>query len=64
MHSIRTAILTTLAFSLLLQVAYFGSVLFLVWRSSCARGAGQRAEHFGSSQEDRHESPDYNEGEE
>lgn len=43
LHSIRTAILTTLAYSLLLQVAYFGSVLFLVWRSGCARKAGQKA---------------------
>ncbi|WP_352846740.1 exopolysaccharide production repressor protein [Mesorhizobium sp. M0622] len=40
--------MTTLACSLLLQLAYFGSVLVLVWRSGCAREAGQRAEHFGS----------------
>ncbi|MER9732460.1 exopolysaccharide production repressor protein [Mesorhizobium sp. M0217] len=36
--------MTTLACSLLLQLAYFVSVLFLIWDSR----AGQRAEHFGS----------------
>ncbi|WP_244627505.1 exopolysaccharide production repressor protein [Microvirga tunisiensis] len=30
-HSIRTVIVTTLACALLLQVGYFGSVLFLFW---------------------------------
>ncbi|OWK20893.1 hypothetical protein AJ88_25220 [Mesorhizobium amorphae CCBAU 01583] len=33
-HSIRLAVVTTLACSLLLQVAYFASVLFLIWRSA------------------------------
>ncbi|WP_246505827.1 exopolysaccharide production repressor protein [Mesorhizobium silamurunense] len=47
-HSIRLAVFTTLACSLLLQVAYFASVLFLIWRSS---RAGERAEHFGSYKE-------------
>ncbi|MER9050269.1 exopolysaccharide production repressor protein [Mesorhizobium sp. M0923] len=32
---------TTLACSLLLQVAYFVSVLFLIWRSGCACRAGR-----------------------
>lgn len=35
-QSIRLAVVTTLACSLLLQMVYFGSVLFLLWRSSCA----------------------------
>ncbi|WP_337251840.1 exopolysaccharide production repressor protein [Sinorhizobium americanum] len=39
-HSIRTVAVTTLTCSLLLQVAYFASVLFLIWRSSCASRAG------------------------
>lgn len=46
-HSIRTVVVTTLACSLLLQVAYFASVLFLIWRSSCASRAGQMAKHRG-----------------
>ncbi|RAZ83010.1 exopolysaccharide repressor protein [Mesorhizobium hawassense] len=32
-HSIRTVVVATLACSLLLQIAYFASVLFLIWRS-------------------------------
>lgn len=47
-HSIRTVAVTALACSLLLQLAYFGSVLFLIWRSSSPRRADQTAEHFGS----------------
>ncbi|MER9451997.1 exopolysaccharide production repressor protein [Mesorhizobium sp. M0254] len=47
-HSIRAVVVTTLACWLLLQVAYFASVLFLIWRSGCASRAGQRAEHFGN----------------
>ncbi|WP_245445991.1 exopolysaccharide production repressor protein [Mesorhizobium kowhaii] len=35
-QSIRLAVVTTLACLLLLQMVYFGSVVFLVWRSSCA----------------------------
>ncbi|MFC0804844.1 exopolysaccharide production repressor protein [Ensifer sp. P24N7] len=50
-HSIRTVVVTTLACSLLLQVGYFASVLFLIWRSSRASRAGQMAEHFGSCKE-------------
>ncbi|WP_337422833.1 exopolysaccharide production repressor protein [Sinorhizobium meliloti] len=41
-HSIRRVVITTLGTSLLLQVAYFGSVLFLVWRASCNRRAVER----------------------
>ncbi|WP_292490959.1 exopolysaccharide production repressor protein [Mesorhizobium sp.] len=59
-HSIPLAVVATLACSLLLQVVYFGSVLFLTWRSSCACRAGERAEHFGragklDSNQDLHE---------
>ncbi|MER9064106.1 exopolysaccharide production repressor protein [Mesorhizobium sp. M0698] len=38
-HSIRTVVVTTLACSLLLQLAYFASVLFLIWWSGCANRA-------------------------
>ncbi|WP_246252781.1 exopolysaccharide production repressor protein [Allomesorhizobium camelthorni] len=64
LHSIRAATFTTLACSLFLQVAYFGSVLFLVWRSGCTRRAGQKARHCGSCGEVRHDSPDHKKGEE
>ncbi|MER9401786.1 exopolysaccharide production repressor protein [Mesorhizobium sp. M0615] len=47
-----------LAGSLLLQLAYFASVLFLVWRASCASRAGQRAE-FRQVQERSIQPPDY-----
>ncbi|ESZ39095.1 hypothetical protein X731_27415 [Mesorhizobium sp. L2C054A000] len=50
-HSISTVVVTTLACSLLLQLAYFASVLFLIWRSGCVSRAGQRAEHFDSCKE-------------
>ncbi|WP_246763639.1 exopolysaccharide production repressor protein [Rhizobium sp. 007] len=46
-HSIRVTIVTTLAASLLLQLAYFGSVLFLVWRNNCARRAVRAPHHLG-----------------
>ncbi|WP_245430179.1 exopolysaccharide production repressor protein [Mesorhizobium loti] len=45
-HSIPLAVVTTLACSLLLQVVYFGSVLLLTWRSSCACRAGERGGAF------------------
>ncbi|WP_280736434.1 exopolysaccharide production repressor protein [Sinorhizobium numidicum] len=45
-HSIRRLIVSTLAFSLLLQLAYFGSVLFLLWRA-------RRAEHLSFSRQER-----------
>ncbi|MCZ4093159.1 exopolysaccharide production repressor protein [Sinorhizobium psoraleae] len=38
-HSIRRVIIATLGTALLLQVAYFASVLFLVWRAWCNRRA-------------------------
>ncbi|MCG5487401.1 MAG: hypothetical protein KK482_27640 [Sinorhizobium meliloti] len=41
-HSIRKAIITALGASVILQVAYFGSVLFLVWRARCTRRAVER----------------------
>ncbi|MER8672058.1 exopolysaccharide production repressor protein [Mesorhizobium sp. M1156] len=58
-HSIRLAVVMTLACSLLLQLAYFGSVLFLIWRSGFAREAGQTAEHFGSFEDVGYQSPDH-----
>ncbi|MER9823221.1 exopolysaccharide production repressor protein [Mesorhizobium sp. M0115] len=58
-HSIGTVVVTTLACSLLLQLAYFASVLFLIWRSGSR--AGQRAEHFGSCKEVGSEPPDLDE---
>ncbi|MER9432764.1 exopolysaccharide production repressor protein [Mesorhizobium sp. M0408] len=57
-HSIRTVVVTTLACSLLLQLAYFASVLFLIWRSSCASRAGQMAEHFGRCKDVGYQPPD------
>ncbi|MER9600311.1 exopolysaccharide production repressor protein [Mesorhizobium sp. M0244] len=60
-HSIRTVVVTTLACSLLLQLAYFASVLFMIWRSGCASRAGQRAEHFDSCKEAGCQPPDYKE---
>lgn len=60
-HSIRTVVVTTLACSLLLQLAYFVSVLFLIWRSGCDSRAGQGAEHFGSCKEVGSEPPDLDE---
>ncbi|WP_287181695.1 exopolysaccharide production repressor protein [Mesorhizobium sp.] len=45
-HSIPLAVVATLASSLLLQVVYFGSVLLLTWRSSCACRAGEKAQAF------------------
>ncbi|WP_312032769.1 exopolysaccharide production repressor protein [Sinorhizobium psoraleae] len=41
-HSIRRVIIATVCTLLLLQVAYFGSVLFLVWRARCKRRAVER----------------------
>ncbi|MES0212075.1 exopolysaccharide production repressor protein [Mesorhizobium sp. M0028] len=60
-HSIGTVVVTTLACSLLLQVAYFASVLFLIWRSGCVIRAGQRAEQFDSCKEVGSEPPDLDE---
>ena len=60
-HSIRKVIVAMVASSLLLQVAYFGSVLFLVWQSTCAQRRAQRA-HLGGRQDVRHHSQEYHEG--
>ncbi|MER8930998.1 exopolysaccharide production repressor protein [Mesorhizobium sp. M0859] len=57
-HSIGTVVVTTVACSLLLQLAYFGSVLFLIWRSSCASRAGQMAKHFGRCKVVGYQPPD------
>ena len=42
-HSIRIVMVTTMGAWLLLQVAYFASMLFLIWRSSRAQSGRQRA---------------------
>ncbi|MER9342639.1 exopolysaccharide production repressor protein [Mesorhizobium sp. M0601] len=60
-HSISTVVVTTLACSLLLQLAYFASVLFLIWRSGRVSRAGQRAEHLDSCKEVGSEPPDLDE---
>ncbi|MCW1750247.1 MULTISPECIES: exopolysaccharide production repressor protein [Rhizobium] len=60
-HSISRAIVTTLSGSLLLQVGYFGGLLFLVWRSGCAERRAQRAQHCHRV---RYQSQDYREGDE
>ncbi|WP_320288380.1 exopolysaccharide production repressor protein [Mesorhizobium album] len=60
-HSIRTVVLTTLACSLLLQIAYFASVLFQIWRAGCASRSGQRAEHFGVATQLEYQLPDHDE---
>ncbi|PWJ87661.1 LPS synthesis regulator SyrA [Mesorhizobium loti] len=57
-HSFRLAVVTTLGCSLLLQLGYFASVLFLIWRSSCAGKTGQEAELVDRSQEVRYQSSD------
>ncbi|WP_085034662.1 exopolysaccharide production repressor protein [Ensifer aridi] len=59
-HSIRHVIVATLAGWLLLQVAYFASVLFLIWRSSCDQRDAQRSEHFRKRRTVRHRSQEYN----
>lgn len=57
-HSIRTVVVTTLACSLLLQIVYFASVLFLIWRSGGTSKTGQRAEHFGVATQSEYQLPD------
>ncbi|ULJ74579.1 exopolysaccharide production repressor protein (plasmid) [Rhizobium gallicum] len=47
---------------LLLQVAYFASVLFLIWRSSRDQSGRQRAKHYDDRQEGRYQSQAYHEG--
>lgn len=60
-YSIGTVVVTTLACWLLLQLAYFASVLFLIWQSGSVSRAGQRPEHFGSCEEVGCEPPDLDE---
>lgn len=60
-HSIRTVVVTTLACSLLLQIVYFASVLFLIWRSGWAGRSGQWAEHVGVATQLEYQPPDDNE---
>ncbi|MER8402013.1 exopolysaccharide production repressor protein [Mesorhizobium sp. M1348] len=60
-HSIGTVVVTALTCSLFFQLAYFGSVLVLIWRSSGARETGQRAEHFGSCKDVGSQPPDHDE---
>ncbi|MER8492064.1 exopolysaccharide production repressor protein [Mesorhizobium australicum] len=60
-HSIGTVVVTTLTCSLLLQVGYFVSVLFLIWRSGCISRAGQRAEHFGRCKDLGSQPPEHDE---
>ncbi|WP_018097443.1 exopolysaccharide production repressor protein [Sinorhizobium meliloti] len=55
-RSIRQVIVATFAGWLLLQVGYFGSMLFLIWRSSRVRGGAQGDEHLGDSQKLRYRS--------
>ncbi|CDX53528.1 Exopolysaccharide repressor protein [Mesorhizobium plurifarium] len=43
-HSLRTAVVTTLVCSLFLQLAYFASVLFLIWRAGYDSRASRMAE--------------------
>jgi len=61
-HSIRSVMVTTMGAWLLLQVAYFASVLFLIWRSSRAQSGRQRARRFDHGQEGRHQSQACHEG--
>ncbi|MEI9426313.1 exopolysaccharide production repressor protein [Mesorhizobium sp. Cs1299R1N3] len=60
-HSIRAAILKTLSCALLLQAGYFGSVLFLIWRSGCA---ARKTELFDGDEEVRRQSQTCREDEE
>ncbi|AGB73591.1 hypothetical protein RHSP_83287 [Rhizobium freirei PRF 81] len=53
-HSIRRAMVTTVDIWLLLQVAYFASVLFLIWRASCALKRSQRVLRFDDLEEMRY----------
>ncbi|AYG76872.1 exopolysaccharide production repressor protein [Rhizobium sp. CCGE532] len=53
-HSIRRAMVTTLEIWLLLQVVYFASVLFLIWRASCASKRSRRVLRFDDLEEMRY----------
>ncbi|WP_287378308.1 exopolysaccharide production repressor protein [Mesorhizobium sp.] len=61
-HSIPVAGVATLACSLLLQVVYFGSVLFLIWRSGCAREDRHSADVLDRGHQLRYQPPDDEEG--
>ncbi|WP_369333334.1 hypothetical protein [Rhizobium grahamii] len=47
---------------LLLQVAYFASMFFLIWRSSRAQSGRQKTKRFDHCQEGRYQSQAYHEG--
>ncbi|TIW98376.1 MAG: hypothetical protein E5V45_12475 [Mesorhizobium sp.] len=53
LDSLRLAVVTTLACSLLLQACYFGRLLFLIRQSSRARGTRHRGQHADSSRKAR-----------
>lgn len=57
-HWTHVAVVTTLACSLLLQAGYLDTVLFLIWRSSRARGTRHMGQHVNGSREARYQSPD------
>ncbi|TIO86521.1 MAG: hypothetical protein E5X74_07540 [Mesorhizobium sp.] len=57
-HWTHVALVTTLACSLLLQAGYLDTVLFLIWRSSRARGTRHMGQHVNGSREARYQSPD------
>lgn len=64
-HSIRSVIVKTLAASLLAQVGYFASVLFLIWRSGrLGKAAKEKAKHSGRGQQRRRQWPTCPEDEE
>jgi len=61
-HSIRRVIVVAVASSLLLQIGYFGSVLFLICQpNSEKQRSAQSAEHC---QKVRYQSQEYQEGDE
>ncbi|MEI9401878.1 exopolysaccharide production repressor protein [Mesorhizobium argentiipisi] len=53
-HSIRAVIVNTLASSLIFQVGYFASVLFLIWRSG---RPAQLDKHFDAGKVSRRQLP-------
>ncbi|RDJ01931.1 hypothetical protein B5K06_32630 [Rhizobium grahamii] len=61
-HSIRSVVVTTMGAWLLLQVAHFASMFFLIWRSSRAQSGRQKAKRFDHCQEGRYQSQAYHEG--
>ncbi|WP_084508340.1 exopolysaccharide production repressor protein [Mesorhizobium sp. WSM3224] len=63
-HSIRAVIVKTLSCALLLQAGYFGSVLFLIWRSRRPGRVAQDTKHPDGAKEDRRQWPTCHEDEE